>query len=80
MPEDLYHQIKKAVAIKKLYNVFTATRAFRLRCISRTVSYLFEVDGAEKLEMKVTFVDCVCVNLQNGEAMVVENTTGGRGV
>ncbi|GJR40455.1 hypothetical protein Tco_1216139 [Tanacetum coccineum] len=80
MPEDLYHQIKKAVAIRKLYNVFTATRAFRLRCISRTVSYFFEVDGVKKLEMKVTFVDCVCVTLQNGEVVVVEKTAGGRGV
>nr|GEU51758.1 retrovirus-related Pol polyprotein from transposon TNT 1-94 [Tanacetum cinerariifolium] len=60
MPEDLYHLIKKEVAIKKLYNVFTATRAFRLRCINIIVSYLFEVDGTEKLEKKVTFVDCVC--------------------
>nr|GEU68030.1 40S ribosomal protein S13 [Tanacetum cinerariifolium] len=30
MPEDLYHLIKKAVAIRKLYNVFTAVRAFRI--------------------------------------------------
>ncbi|GJZ05362.1 40S ribosomal protein S13 [Tanacetum coccineum] len=30
MLEDLYHLIKKAVAIRKLYNVFTAMRAFRI--------------------------------------------------
>ncbi|GJU76530.1 RNA-directed DNA polymerase, eukaryota [Tanacetum coccineum] len=30
MPEDLYHLIKKAIAIRKLYNVFTAIRAFRI--------------------------------------------------
>ncbi|GKA42837.1 hypothetical protein Tco_0735497 [Tanacetum coccineum] len=40
-----------------------------LRCISRIDSYLFKVEDAEKLEMKVTFVDCLCVNLQSGEAV-----------
>ncbi|GJT85413.1 hypothetical protein Tco_1067130 [Tanacetum coccineum] len=46
-----------------------ASHQIRLRCISRIDSYLFKVEDAEKLEMKVTFVDCLCVNLQSGEAV-----------
>ncbi|GKA86300.1 hypothetical protein Tco_0808011, partial [Tanacetum coccineum] len=52
----------------------------RLRCISRIDSYLFKVEVAKKLKMKVTFVDCVCVNLQSREVVVVEKTARGRGV
>ncbi|GJX09616.1 hypothetical protein Tco_0199475 [Tanacetum coccineum] len=67
---DTFPSLRATSALRLCYND-------RLRCNNRIDSYLFKVEGVEKLKMKVTFIDCVCVIFQSGEAMVVEKMAGG---
>ncbi|GKB52262.1 40S ribosomal protein S13 [Tanacetum coccineum] len=60
MPEDLYHLIKKAIAIRKLYNVFTAIRAFRLdpTFYGMILRHMQTVRKVVKTQILVPYVGC----------------------